>query len=266
VRHLSRIAQRHDQIAVGEEKTGIEADRSPKVRDGLSEFALGFERVADIVPRWRITRLEPKRFPIFPQRFIQPAGLPVDIAEIVVRLGEVGILAQRFCPVEHRFVHPVKIEQKPTEIIMRDGGIHPRRDNGAVSPDGLVDLAEQPVDIAKAGLGFWALRLQRESALKGLLRLLKAPGLGQHDAEVAMKFGDIAFQADRLAYQPNSGFGVVGLMRDLAKHVKAVGVSGIGRQNRGIKLFGFGKPPGFVVIARMMMEFGVLDPGFQCGR
>ena len=80
-----------------------------------------------------------------------------------------------------------------------------------------------------------------------------------------MKCGDIPFQPDGLADQLDADFDAIGLRRELADHVKAVDMTGIGRQDRGIELLGFGQPPGPVMVERVLIKLGVVDPDFQRG-
>ena len=86
----------------------------------------------------------------------------------------------------------------------------------------------------------------------------------QRVAEAAVKRSDIPLQPDRLLDQWDADLGATGLGRELADHVKAVGVAGIGGQDRGIERFSLGEASRPVVLDRALVELAVIDLEPQC--
>src|ERR1700730_12547343 len=108
--------------------------------------------------------------------------------------------------------------------------------------------------MTEIGLGFGEVGLKLECARKGLYCFVGPAARRQRVAEAAVKRSDIPLQPDRLLDQWDADLGATGLGRELADHVKAVGVAGIGGQDRGIARFGFRSPSRPVVLDRALVE------------
>jgi hypothetical protein len=168
VRHLGGIAEQHDQIIVRVDEVRLQADSGAIVLNGFGDLALSLEYAREIAQRSRIARLEPKGLPIVPDGFIDPPGFAECIAEIVVRFGKLWFLLECFAQMDDRFIELADIEQQRSEIVMRVGGVGPARDRGLEWLDGLVQIAERPIQMAEIGLGFGEVGLEFERTRKGL--------------------------------------------------------------------------------------------------
>jgi hypothetical protein len=101
--------------------------------------------------------------------------------------------------------------------------------------------------------------------LEGLHRVVHFAALGQHIAKAAMERRNIPLEADSLADQLQPHLNPLRPGRELAKHVQALDMTGIGSEHCRVKFLGFVQPSGRVMVERGPIKFRAVDPQFERG-
>lgn len=265
VRHLGGIAEQHDQAVMRIDKHRFEANGRLITLDGLGDLALRLERTAEVTPCRSHVRSVPDGFAIVMGRFVEPASVQQCIAEIVVGLGKIRPLTQRFGQVSDGLASPADIEQQNSETVVGLDRVHAAGDDGVKLRHRSLEIASRAIHIAEAGLGLGKSRLQRQRMLEGLHRLIHFAALGRHIAKAAMERRNIPLEADGLADQLQAHLNPLRPGRELAKHVQALDMTGIGSEHCRIKSLGFVQPSGRVMVEPGPIKFRAVDAQFERG-
>src|SRR4051812_27823407 len=223
--------QRYAEIVADLGMVGLERDGLAIVRDGLLDVSLFGQRLAQVHISFDQVRTKRDGGAIAAFGFDVFSLRREDDAEIVARLGEIGLECKRPLVGLRGLVQPRPLGKYVGPIVMRLHGSGIERDHALVAGERHIGLALFPDGVAEVHVGVGIVRLECDGLAIARDGVFHATEGVQRQAQVVLPLRNIVVQGDRFADHVGGDVGPPDLNPDQPGVVQGADVLGLDSQD-----------------------------------